>query len=47
MQLRINEAAIEIYKRLDGSQKKWVEEAIERCAIADGQLGESLAKMNA
>lgn len=37
------EAASEDYKRLDGSQRKWVEEAIKRCAKADGQIGEPLA----
>ena len=36
--------AQEDYDALDGSQKKWVEEAVERLKVRGGEIGEALHK---
>ena len=45
--VRFLKAAQEDYDALDGSQKKWVETAIERLTVRRGELGEPLHKFPA
>ena len=41
--LRVYQKAQSDYHQLDGSQKKWVKIAIERCVKANGQIGDLLS----
>jgi len=43
LQLRVLKKAQDDFHRLDGSQKKWVKIAVERCVKANGQIGELLS----